>query len=147
MAKKGSKPNKANQQRSREEQWRRRAAAQSGGATSVADSYTEDGNDGAGFDDVAAFTAVDMPAEAATPTARTTSAQRATQTRTQATTTTAAAQRRGTNLPRQSRARYQPNVMSLEDEMYYVRSDIRRLVLLTLACIVLLVVLYFVIPK
>jgi hypothetical protein len=37
--------------------------------------------------------------------------------------------------------------MSIEDEMYYVRSDIRRLVLLTAACVVVLIVLFLVIPK
>jgi hypothetical protein len=146
MAKKGSRPNKANQQRSREEQWRRRAAAQSGGATSLVDGYTADGRDGADLDD-AEFTAVEVGTDAATLSARSTPAPRATQTRTQAATTTASAQRRATSLTRQGRARLTPNVMSIEDEMYYVRSDIRRLILLTLACVVVLVLLYFVIPK
>ncbi|HEY0071241.1 MAG TPA: hypothetical protein VGE04_14850, partial [Chloroflexia bacterium] len=58
-----------------------------------------------------------------------------------------ATQRRGTNLPRQSRSRYAANVMSIEDEMYYVRSDIRRLILLTAACVAVLIVLLFVIPR
>jgi hypothetical protein len=148
MAKKGSRPNKANQQRSREEQWRRRAAAQAGGSTSVADVYTADGRDGAGLDDEAEFTTVEMPTDAATLTARSTPAPRATSTRSQSTTaSTSAAQRRGTNLARQSRSRYTPSVMSIEDEMYYVRSDIRRLILLTAACVVVLLALYFVLPK
>jgi hypothetical protein len=37
--------------------------------------------------------------------------------------------------------------MSIEDEMYYVRSDIRRLILLTAACVAVLIVLLFVIPR
>jgi hypothetical protein len=31
--------------------------------------------------------------------------------------------------------------------MYYVRSDIRRLILLTAACVLVLVVLFFLIPR
>ncbi|MDQ3706801.1 MAG: hypothetical protein M3437_16580 [Chloroflexota bacterium] len=147
MAKKGSRPSKANQQRSREEQWRRRAAAQAGGATSLVDTYTADGRDGADLDDDTGFTAVEVGTDAATLSARSTPASRATQTRTQAAATTASAQRRATSLTRQGRARLTPNVMSIEDEMYYVRSDIRRLILLTVACVVVLVLLYFVIPK
>ncbi|HEX8599300.1 MAG TPA: hypothetical protein VF952_12380 [Chloroflexia bacterium] len=147
MAKKGSRPNKANQQRSREEQWRRRAAAQAGGATSLVDGYTAEGRDDAGLDDDAGFTAVEVGTDAPTLAARTAPAPRATQTRSQAATTTASAQRRATSLTRQGRARLTPNVMSIEDEMYYVRSDIRRLILLSLACVVVLVVLFFVIPK
>ncbi|HEX8229530.1 MAG TPA: hypothetical protein VF826_09475 [Chloroflexia bacterium] len=146
MAKKGSRPNKANQQRSREEQWRRRAAAQAGGATSLADDYTADGRGGVGFDGEAEFTTVEMPVDAAL-TARSTPAPRASQTRAQTTATTAATQRRTTSLTRQGRSRLTPNVMSIEDEMYYVRSDIRRLILLTAACVVVLLVLFFVIPK
>ncbi len=145
MAKKGTRPNKANQQRSREEQWRRRAAAQSGGATDVVDTYTVDGQDGAGVADDAGFTTVEVPATAPILTARSTPAPRSTQTRSQGGTTAAAS--RSTNISRQGRNRYQPNVMTIEDEMYYVRSDIRRLILLTAACVVVLLVLYFVIPK
>lgn len=146
MAKKGSRPNKANQQRSREEQWRRRAAAQAGGGTSVVDNYAPTG-DGLDPDDEVEFAAVELPAEVAATT-RTSPSARTGQSRTQGSTpATSTAQRRNTNLSRQGRARYAPNVMSIEDEMYYVRSDIRRLVLLTAACVVVLVLLYFVIPK
>ncbi|MEA2574215.1 MAG: hypothetical protein QOH93_1513 [Chloroflexia bacterium] len=148
MAKKGSRPNKANQQRAREEQWRRRAAAQTGGATSVVDDYAAPGQDGADFDGQAEFTTAEMPANSTAATSRSTATPRATTTRTTTpTATSSAAQRRATNLARTSRARYTPNVMSIEDEMYYVRSDIRRLILLTVACIAVLVVLYFLIAK
>ena len=146
MAKKGSKPNKANQQRSREEQWRRRAAAQAGGATSVVDGDGAGGRYGSALDDEAEFTTVEMPSAVAASGG--TAGPRAPQARTQANTaSSAASQRRAANLTRQSRARFAPSAMSIEDEMYYVRSDIRRLILLTVACVVVLVVLFFLIPR
>ena len=146
MAKKGSRPNKPNQQKSREEQWRRRAAAQMGGATSVVETNGAVERYDAGLDDSADF-AAEMPSGAVAGTPRS-ATSRVTQTRAQASTAAALpTPRRGTNLPRQSRARYAANVMSIEDEMYYVRSDIRRLVLLTAACVVVLIVLFLVIPK
>ncbi|HEX8221661.1 MAG TPA: hypothetical protein VF914_20910 [Chloroflexia bacterium] len=146
MAKKGSRPNKANQQRSREEQWRRRAAAQ-GGATSVVEGDGAIGRYGPALDDETEFTAVEMPSAALMPSGSTT-ATRAPQPRTQGTTASAAtSQRRAANLSRQSRARFAPTAMSIEDEMYYVRSDIRRLILLTAACVLVLVVLFFLIPR
>lgn len=152
MAKKGSRPNKANQQRTREEQWRRRAATQSGGATSVVDNYGATAHDGVTADDEAAFATVEIPSAAVAPrsTTSTSASARSTQTRVQGSTSAAASvasQRRGTSLTRQGRARYAPSAMSIEDEMYYVRSDIRRLVFLTAACVAVLILLYFVIPK
>lgn len=148
MAKKGSRPNKANQQKTREEQWRRRAAAQTGGgATSVADVEVAGRYSGA-VDDTADYGETEVSSPAFTAATRSTTTPRATQTRTQGSTASLpASQRRGTNLPRQSRARYTPSVMSLEDEMYYVRSDIRRLILLTAACVVVLLALYFILPR
>ncbi len=148
MAKKGNRPSKANQQRSREEQWRRRAAAQAGGATSVVDNYSATAQDGVGLEDEAEFTTMDAPADALVAAPATTASTRATQPRAQGSAASAtAAQRRAGTANRQSRARYAPNVMSLEDEMYYVRSDIRRLVLLSAACVVVLIVLFFIIPR
>ena len=150
MAKKGNRPNKANQQRSREEQWRRRAAALGGGATSVADGDGAVGRYGTALDDEAEFTTVDMASSALMPSGGATSATapRATQPRAQGSTAaTAAQQRRAANLTRQGRARFAPTAMSIEDEMYYVRSDIRRLILLTAACVLVLIVLFFLIPR
>jgi hypothetical protein len=149
MAKKGNRPNKANQQRSREEQWRRRAAAQAGGTTSVADGDGAVGRYGTGtaLDDEAGFTTVEMPSAALMPSGGTTP-PRATQTRAQGSTASpAASQRRAANLTRNSRSRFAPTAMSIEDEMYYVRSDIRRLILLTAACVLVLIVLFFLIPR
>jgi cobalamin biosynthesis Mg chelatase CobN len=149
MAKKGSRPNKANQQKSREDQWRRRAAAQMGGATSVAETDGAVERYDATLDDAVDFTAAEAPPERYAATPRSTSS-RVTPTRAQSSTAASsspATQRRGTNLPRQSRARYAANVMSIEDEMYYVRSDIRRLILLTAACVLVLIVLLFVLPR
>ncbi|HVF98821.1 MAG TPA: hypothetical protein VND68_03210 [Chloroflexia bacterium] len=146
MAKKGSRPNKANQQRSREEQWRRRAAAQ-GGATSVVDGDGAVGRFAPALDDEAEFTAVEMPSAALMPSGST-AATRAAQPRTQgATASASASQRRATSVSRQNRARFAPTAMSIEDEMYYVRSDIRRLILLTAACVLVLIVLFFLIPR
>jgi hypothetical protein len=45
---------------------------------------------------------------------------------------------------RSARARTATPALSLEEEMYYVRTDIRRLVMLTVICIAVLVVLSFI---
>ena|SRR3712207_5881084 len=141
MAKKGNRPNKANQTRTREEQWRRRAAAQGGGATSVVDPDVAD-QDGAGSPDIAEFTAVELPVNNV-PAPRPTTAQA----RTSTSSASAVSQRRTATTARQTRNRYAPQGMSIEDEMYYVRADIRRLILLTAACVAVLIVLYFLLPK
>lgn len=142
MAKKGNRPNKTNQARTREEQWRRRAAAMGAGATSVAEPDVM-AQDGAGSLDVAEFTVAETSmSSVAAP--RTTGA---TQTRTSTSAANTAAQRRAATMSRQSRTRYAPQSMSIEDEMYYVRADIRRLILLTAACVAVLIVLYFLLPN
>jgi hypothetical protein len=127
-------------QRSKEEQWRRRMAAQARrGAmgTAVADG-SETG--AAVLDD----TEVYEPGESltATPVSRPAPAQRATRSDP---TAQAAAQRRSYSAARASRVRLAANPLTLEEEMHYVRSDIRNLIILTAVCLAVLIVLAFVI--
>ena len=39
------------------------------------------------------------------------------------------------------------NTMSIEEEMHYVRADIRKLITLTIACLVIIIVLAFVLNR
>jgi hypothetical protein len=56
-----------------------------------------------------------------------------------------AAQRKASTVARTARTRLPVNTMSLEDEMNYVRSDIRSLIILTAMCLAVIIVLAFII--
>ncbi len=144
MVKKGNRPAKANQQRAKQEQWKRRIASQaeSSGVTSVMESE-EAFEDGVGSE---------VALVAATPTAASTTARpvpgaRPSQARAQSPATAGAAQRRATAALRANRSRLAANVLSVEDEMHYVRVDIRRLIILTALCLAVLALLFFLIPR
>ena len=124
-------------QRNREEQWRRRVAAQGGVAAAVA-SAAEDETDGG--DMVATSRVVGT-----SPSTRT-QASGAPRSRVQSPVAAGAGAARRTIQPKGSaRLRMAANSMSLDDEMSYVRSDIRRLIILTALCLAVLIALTFVI--
>ena len=51
------------------------------------------------------------------------------------------------NLGRAARARIGVQTMSIPEEMHYIRTDIRKLVILTAICIAVLIALSFVVPS
>jgi hypothetical protein len=48
---------------------------------------------------------------------------------------------------RTQRNRLAAQGMTIEEEMHYVRNDIRRLIILTVICMVVIIILAFVIPS
>ena len=143
MPKKTSRPAKSSQQRAREEQWRRRVSAQ--GLTTVDTSAaTMDATD---FDeslDVQAETG--LPTNTVTSTTTTIRPRETTPSRSGRAASTAVQQRRtpSSAATRASRLRPAANALSVEEEMYYVRTDIRRLIILTAICLAVLIALSFV---
>lgn len=132
-------------QRAREEQWRRRVEQQSRqGVAGPSSAVTVDED----LDDVQAdaneYVQADirpMPSGVATSAGTTTP----TAARTPRTTVTSpSAARRTAAATRASRLAFQ-QTMSLEEEMNYVRSDIRQLIILTVLCLAVLIALAFVI--
>jgi hypothetical protein len=126
-----------NQVKARQAQWQRRVAAQGGAVVSATPAgVTEDGIEsspvGMGTD---ARVATPRSTATATPRSRVKSPMES------------AAQRRSTSIGARGSARLRmtANQMSIDDEMDYVRSDIRRLVILTALCLVVLIALAFVI--
>lgn len=144
MVKKTAKTPKPNLQRAREEQWRRRVAAQggpvAGGATldRTDTGMSEDGDEGAYTPRAATSGA---RATAATASARTGAMARSRVGATSA----GATQRRMAQPARTGRMKLAANAMSIDEEMHYVRSDIKRLIMLTAICLVVLIALSFVI--
>ena len=149
MVKKTVKPAKSgNIQRTREEQWKRRLAAQGGtvasGATidredmgAVADgaeggetTYAPRTTTGAGRTANGATTATRTPSTAARSRTIPPSAS--------------ATQRRMAQPARSNRLKLAANTMTIEEEMHYVRSDIRTLIILTAVCLAVLIALSFV---
>ena len=130
-------------QRAREEQWRRRVEQQSrpvnaapGRAVSV-DDLPDD------TDSAAEYMQADirpMPSGVSTS-ARTASTAQTARTPRSATAAPAAT-RRSAAATRASRLAFQ-QTMSLDEEMHYVRSDIRQLIILTAVCLAVLIVLSF----
>jgi hypothetical protein len=87
-----------------------------------------------------------MPSVTTTATATRTASTGATTRTTPATSAAnAAAQRRALAASRAARSRLAVNTMSVEEEMNYVRSDVRSLVILTVICLAVIIVLAFVI--
>jgi hypothetical protein len=155
MPKKTARAAKPSQQRSKEEQWRRRMAAQgrpgSGSAVvdaiEAADAAIEDGDlSNEEVTPLASTRSTTAPRSAAT----TRSAARA-ETRAQST-ATATAQRRATGTGSYSqrstsaRARMAAATMSVEEEMHYIKADIRKLVVLTGVCMIVIIALAFLLP-
>ena len=142
----------AHQQRARQEQWQRRVQAQIGGApgetsaapTVASSTALEDEMAEAGADGSAGYQQAEMrqmPASVSTSGAATTAMNRATG----AATMPSAGQRRAIAATRASRAKIAMNTMSLEEEMRYVRADIRKLVILTTFCLAIIIFLAIVI--
>jgi len=155
MAKKTARAAKPSQQRSKEEQWRRRMSAQgrTGAGSAVVEAVeTVEAVDAAAEDG-------DLSSEEIVPQARTrsTTAPRGaattksaarTETRAQSSTV---AQRRAAGATssyaqRSARARLAATSMSIEDEMHYIKADIRKLVVLTGLCVLVIIALAFVLP-
>ena len=142
MAKKTARPAaaKPTQQRSKEEQWRRRMAQQSQtGVTSVVAPPENAGTEAAYAGDVAqtstaTSTSTSMPARTANSA---TNARR---------TANLAAQRAATTAARTRAARLGAQNISVTDEMRFIRADIRKLVVMTAFCVAVLLVLSFVVP-
>lgn len=153
MAKKTVRAAKPTQQRTKEEQWRKRMAAQ---ARTGATTYSAPNGAGSAVaepeDDVETYesAAVAPAAVAPTPAPRA-QAQRATSTpATSAARASAAqaAQRRNLASQRPVRPRAGiTNTMSVEEEMHYIRTDIRKLITLTAICIVIIIILAFIVPS
>jgi len=143
------------QQRARQEQWRRRIDAQTGQPPSRG-SVSASAPDV--MDDEAYGTAVDaaesegyqqadiLPIPAVATASGT---KRATTSRPAATSSMVQTpgQKRALAATRTTRARLMTNTMSIEEEMHYVRADIRKLITLTIACLIIIVVLAFVLNR
>jgi hypothetical protein len=137
MAKKTARATaKPSQSKTKEEQWRRRMAQQSqAGAGSV----LAEPDMPAEVDDVSA----DGETVPAAPRRATASAAGA---RRSASASAALAQRASASA-RNVRSRLSTVTLSLDQEMGYIRTDIRKLIVLTLSCIVILVALAFIVPS
>ncbi|MEO8287983.1 MAG: hypothetical protein ABI670_16260 [Chloroflexota bacterium] len=149
MAKKTTRA--VSQQRTKEDQWRRRVASQTRATTPTLGGARPDVIDEVELDsEDTGYTQADMrqmPANvamsaAATRTAATSAAARTTTTNAA---TTVANQRRALAATRAARGRAAANVMTIDDEMRYVREDVRNLIFLTVLCFAVLIVLAFVI--
>ena len=139
MPKKSTRPAKSSQQRAREEQWRRRVSAQ-GLATIDGPATTTNAPD---FDENADEQSVP---EVATSTITSARARESMPSRSGRAASSAVQQRRTpTAANRASRLRPAATSLSIDEEMYYVRTDIRRLVILTAICLAVLIALSFVI--
>ncbi len=153
MAKKTTRTSQ--QQRARQEQWRRRIDAQTGQPTSSG-SASASAQDV--MDDEAYGTAVDAAESEGyqqadirpIPSVATASgARRATTGRPGPTSSMVQTpgQKRALAATRTTRARLMTNTMSIDEEMHYVRADIRKLITLTIACLVIIIVLAFVLNR
>lgn len=153
MAKKTTRTSQ--QQRARQEQWRRRIDAQTGQPTSggSASASAQDV-----MDDEAYGTAVDAAESEGyqqadirpIPSVATASGTRRAATNRPGATSSMVqtpGQKRALAATRTTRARLMTNTMSIEEEMHYVRADIRKLITLTIACLVIIIVLAFVLNR
>ena len=138
MPKKTTRTTKSAQQKAREEQWRRRVSAQGLAAVDeFADSSpVEDLEESLDEEIVPAATTRTMSA------AR--SRQPASAMAGRASAVAAQQRRASASATRASRLRPAVASLSMEEEMYYVRSDIRRLIVLTAICLAILIALSFV---
>lgn len=150
MAKKTVRAAKPTQQRTKEEQWRKRMAAQARTGTTA---YSAPNGAGSAVaepeDDVETYESAAVAPAAAVPTpAPRAQAPRATSTPATAAARASAAQRRSLASQRPVRPRAGiTNAMSVEEEMHYIRTDIRKLITLTAICIVIIIILAFIVPS
>lgn len=150
MAKKTVRAAKPTQQRTKEEQWRKRMAAQARTGTTA---YSAPNGAGSAVaepeDDVETYESAAVAPAAAVPTpAPRAQAPRATSTPATAAARASAAQRRSLASQRPVRPRAGiTNTMSVEEEMHYIRTDIRKLITLTAICIVIIIILAFIVPS
>lgn len=168
MAKKTVRTAKPTQQRSKEEQWRKRMAAQArtapttypggqGAGSAVVEPDEETyAPDGADFDDAT----VESPVVAA-PAPRPTSQApgRAAAVRPTTASRPASASPSSASVARRTATQTRPpslnrgrigatsQTMTIDEEMHYIRVDIRRLIILTAICLVILIALSFVVPS
>ncbi len=139
MPKKTTRPVKSSQQRIREEQWRRRVSAQgltavdSPASTLDSADFTEVPEELAEMDLSVSTTTTIRPREATPPRSNRSAAAAVQQRRTPA-----------SSAARASRLRPAANALTVDEEMYYVRTDIRRLIILTAICLAVLIALSFV---
>ena len=137
MAKKTARPAaKPSQQRTKEDQWRRRLAQQSQTGTGSAVAEPGESGTAASYGD-----GTTQAASAASTRAASTSAARRTAN------TSAVTQRANMAAARGGRVRLSANTLPIAEEMQYVRHDIRNLVILTVICVAVLIALSFVIPS
>ena len=138
MPKKTTRTAKSSQQKAREEQWRRRVTAQ--GLATIDDVAEVSPADD--LDDTMAEEAVPVASTRTMTAARPRQASQVGSGR-----AASAAQQRRTPAAatRASRLRPAATSLSMEEEMYYVRSDIRRLIILTAICLAVLIALSFII--
>jgi hypothetical protein len=144
------KTTRTTQQRSKEDQWRRRVAAQSRAATPVLSNVATDDVADEVEEGYTQAEMLPMPSVSTSGSAAAATAPRTTTTRTTSATTgtaaaNAAAQRRALAASRAARARMPANTMTIDEEMNYVRADIRSLIVLTGICLAIIIVLAFLI--
>lgn len=139
------------QQRARQEQWKRRVESQMGGEqtrpvsappAAIVEDAADEGMENSGGYQQAAI----RPMPANVSTASTASAARNTP-RAGGAAMPTAGQRRAIAASRATRARVAMNTLSLDEEMHYVRADIRKLITLTVACLAIIIVLAFVLNR
>ncbi len=129
------------QQRARQEQWRRRVDAQMGGGAvtrPTADIATAQDLADQAMDGGEGYQQAEMRQM---PASVTTSAATRPMSRTGSAGMPSAGQRRAIANTRTTRTRVVANTVSLEEEMHFVRADIRKLVILTVACLAVIIIL------
>ncbi len=141
MAKKTARPaakpaGKPSQNRTKEDQWRRRMAQQSQmGASSVVAEPGSDTSVVGGYEDGATQAMSAAPARTAAGSA----ARRAA--------SSSAVTQRANMAARGARVRLSAATLPLTEEMNYIRGDIRKLIILTAICLVVLIALSFIVPS
>src|SRR5689334_19909702 len=145
MAKKTARPatnTKPAQQRSKEEQWRKRMAAQA--RTTGVDFAPTNGSASAVAepeDEVLGATTERIVPVGASASARTTP------TRAQSPAASRAGGASAVRRPLPPRGpRAQANALTVEEEMHFISRDIRKLIVLTAICIAIIIILAFVVP-
>ncbi len=146
------KKSRNTQQRARQEQWRRRVDAQVSGeptrpvtsqrassSAAVEDAPLDETEESTGYQQAQLRP---MPANVTSSSAS--AATRSMNRTSGSTAMPTAGQRRAIAASRATRARMAMNTLSIEDEMHYVRADIRKLITLTVICLAIIIVLAFV---
>jgi hypothetical protein len=153
MAKKTTRTSQ--QQRARQEQWRRRIDAQtgqptsSGSASAAAQDVMDDEAYGSAADaaESEGYQQADIRPIPSVATASGTKRAASSRPGPTSSMVQTPGQKRALAATRSTRARLMSNTMSIEEEMHYVRADIRKLITLTIACLVIILVLAFVLNR